>query len=504
MSSNLRAQKLELLAALQEKRKRLHKLKPKYKPTPGQSLILASRAKNIFNFSGNGGGKTTMLVQKVVASARGVDPFTGLVTKVPAKIIVVVDNSRKIDEKIIPEMRKWFTVPDEWLKRLGKPYTSRIEFDNGSQVDFYSADADPDSFEGIEATDCFVDEPISRRLYIALKRALRLKGYPCRFMFCGTAISERWLRVEVYDKWKKGLLPNTECFTLASSDNKENQADGWLEEFGASLSEAEKEVRLNGGFFETDSLALAHLFKPDRHIIPQGDFTYKKSYPCVVAVDPHTSKPHHAIMICATEGDRIIAIRGMKHKCSGTEFAAHLKKFCEGYTVVDIVCDSAGNAEGTALEGFQSFIDAVRDAGVSIRPTTYKEKSHEDLLSRMQNALAIPEETDVNGVKKPGIPKLRFLSHMKGPIEDIEQATWQKNRITGETIMKIDTGIRDNLSCLGYALATNLFADKLLQKAPVYKNVAPESVTGTPAEVADRRKGIISNRNRRMLGRHRR
>jgi hypothetical protein len=490
-----RAQKIELLAALDEKRKRQLRARPLYKPRPGQLSVLLSKAKNVFNFSGNGGGKTTLNVQMAWAIARGANPWTKERTRVPAKIIFVVDNARKIEERIIPEMRKWFDVQEGWLKRLGKPYTSRIEFDNGSVIDFYSSDADPSSFEGVEASAVLVDEPIPRPLYISLKRALRMKGHVCRFIFSGTAISQAWLRREVYEPWAKGELPDTECFRLSTEDNREHLAEGYIEDFSRVLSDAEKETRLHGGFFDSDALALAHLWKRPLHVMEASSFKYNTKWPCAVAIDPHTSKPHTAIMITSPMDNRIVAIKELRFKGNASQFAVALKEWMRGHTVIDIVSDSAGNAEGTALEGFDSFIMSLQKNGVNVRPTRFKEKSHEDLIGRLQEGLVIPQEPDQWGRTTP---KLRVLSTLTALISDIEGATFQKNRMTGETLAKIDTSVRDHLSCLGYALATNLFADKLRRAAPVYRDDIAAPVAGPPRERQAARARLISNRRVRM------
>ena len=449
-------------------------------------------------FSANGSGKTCALVHEVYWAAFGKNPVTGAITKSPCKIVVVLDASDKIGEVFIPEWKKWYDLPDDWCKKNGKPYVVEINFPNGSTLTFYSAESDPMKFEGFMADYVIIDEPLPRQLMIALRRSLRIKGSPARLLFFGTAVSQAWLRTEIYEPWAKGDLPGAECFRVGIEANRQNLADGYIENFSRGLSEAEKETRLKGGFFDSDSVALGHLWKREQHIFPVEDFTYNPKWPCVVAIDPHTSKPHTAIMITSPIGDRIFAIKELRLKGNATQFAAALKNWMQGYTVIDIVSDSAGNADGTALEGFDSFIKVLQQNGIAVRGTRFKEKSHEDLVGRLQNGLVIPEEPDQFGKK---LPKLRVLSTLTSLISDIEGATWQKNRATGETIPKIDTGIRDHLSCLGYALATGLFRDKLLHNKPIYKEHLAEAVAGTKEERTERRNSIISQRRGRMLRR---
>jgi hypothetical protein len=486
LASMTREEKETLLLALQEKRRRELLRKPKYLPNDGQRPVHLSVARERYVFSGNGSGKSTLMANEVMWALRGYNPITGERTRLPARVIIVLDTSRKNDERFIPELRKWFDVKDEWLKRMGKPYTARIQLENGSIADFYSADADPASFEGIEATHVFIDEPIRRPLWIALKRSLRIKGFPCKLLFCGTAVSEAWLRREIYEPWAKGDLEGIDCFKVGSHVNAANLAENYLADFSRSLSEAERVVRLEGGFFDTDSLALAHLWDRHTHIIPDLAFRYDSRMPCVVAIDNHSVKPHVAIMICATETGTV-AIKELRLRGTASQFAAALKPWMLGYRVIDIVCDSLGSMEGTAFEGFSSFITGLNDAGIRARATRFEEKSHEDLIDRLRNGLVIPAEADQNGQR---IPTLRVLASMKGLISDIESAGWQKNRATGEMTPKLDTSTLDFLAPFGYALATDLFYQKPHKTRPVYRSESFYGVSGDSKERTVQRRKI--------------
>lgn len=474
-------QKIERLALIEEKKKRLLASKPRYKANEGQLLVHNSSTKDRYVFSGNGSGKTTLLVNEVMAAARGVNPWTGEKTKVPAKILIILDNTRKVEERFIPEFRKWFEMEDKWLKRLGKPHTSRIELDNGSVIDFYSSDADPSSFEGIESSMVCIDEPLPRTLWVALKRSLRLRGHPCRLLFCGTAVDQAWLRKDIYEPWAKGELPEVECFRVSSHVNAANLDESYLENFSGALSDAERSVRIDGGFFDTDSQALAHLWDRSIHLVPPASFKYDSRMPCVVAVDCHSVKPHTAVMICATEEGRLLVLKELRLRATATEFAIKLKEWMNGYRVIDVVCDSLGSMEGTAFEGFTSFIDAVNQTGLfRMRPTRFEEKSHEDLIDRLRNGLGIPVNPDNFGKR---IPTLRVLSDCKGVISDVENAGWQKNRASGEVRAKLDTSALDFLSCLGYCLAVNLFYSKSAHSRPVQRVHRPlYNVTKPPKE----------------------
>lgn len=457
------------LLAREELRKRQLRAKPAYVPNAGQLPMHLSAAKERYNFSGNGSGKTTGMVNELMWALQGFNPVTKKRTRVPSKVILVVDNTRKIEEKIIPELKKWFEIKDSWLKRMGKPYTSQIALDNGSVCDIYSYEADPGSFEGVEASHVFIDEPVRKKLWVALKRSLRLKGHPCKLYFCGTAIDQAWLRRDIYEPWSKGELEGVECFRTGTEVNEDNLEEGYIKSFSQGLSESEKEVRLKGGFFDSDALALAHLWDRKKHIIPADSFKYDPMMPCVVAVDCHSVKPHTAVLLTANPDGQLIVVKELRLRATASQFAAALTPWVKGYSVLDIVCDSLGNMEGTAFEGFESFIDGFNKApvkpSVRMRATRFQEKDHEDLVDRLRQGLVVPDQPDNFGRQEP---KLKVVSHCKGTISDFEGATWQKNRITGEMRPKIDTSTLDFLAPLGYALATNLFFNKRAACKPVY------------------------------------
>ena len=453
-SSLTRADREAYLLALEERKLRRLKAKPKYKPNSGQLPVHMSRQLVRFVFSANGAGKTALLVNEVIAVMRGTNPWTGDKTALPAKIAVVVDNSVKVTEVFLPELRKWMAVDESWLKRDGKPYISRIVTDNGSQVSFFSAESDPMLFEGVQFHYVFIDEPVPRNLYVALRRSLRIKGYPCRMLFCGTAISEAWLKRDIYDVWAKGESEDVECFTVGIEVNRANLPEGYIESFGRALSDAEKEVRLKGGFFGGDGLALAHLFHRDVHLIKRSELHWDPNWPVVIGFDPHPVKKHVAIMVGADKNNRRIVLKELALKATAENFGKAVKEWIKGYRVVDMVCDSLGSQEGTGNEGFATFIEILRDkCQLPVRATRYEEKSHEDLIDRLQSGLLIPDVPDQFGKK---IPSLRIVGDCLGVISDVESACWLRTRGTEEYKPKLDTSSKDFLSATGYALAANV------------------------------------------------
>jgi hypothetical protein len=165
-------------------------------------------------------------------------------------------------------------------------------------------------------------------------------------------------------------------------------------------------------------------------------------------------------------------------KCYARDFARHLKEWFRGFRVIDIVSDSLGSSEGTSNEGFKSFIQVLREEDIQVRATTWEEKSDEDFIERIKDVLALPVEPNNFGELKP---KLNIFSHNIGIITDIENVQWLKIRNQDLFKPKLDITNKDYLSCLKYALATNLHFDKDRKKiyrrtqgAGTYGIIAPK------------------------------
>lgn len=443
-----REEKLALLDALEERRRRQAERRESYSPNSGQRPVHLSAAKLRAVFAGNGGGKTALGVHEALWAALGHNPISGANSPVPARVVVVLDKPEKVDSVWLPELKKWYTLRPEQMHKRGKPYISALTFDNGSELFFMFHDQEPMSFESLEVDFVVFDEPPPRNIFISLFRGGRKKFSNPRYLIIGTPIAASWLRTEVYEPWARGESPEVECFRYGTAANEANLADGYIQSFSRLLSEKERRIRLEGEFFDLDGLALAHLFKRDVHLIDQP--AWPQSWPTMVVIDPAMAKPHTAILLGITPEDELVYLKEMAAKVPGKEFAARLKQFYAGYRVVDIVCDSLGSSDMSGGDGILSFIQVLRDCGVRVRATTYDEKQDEAFIQLIQDALALPMEPDNFGRKEP---RLKIVRHCAGIIADIETVQWERYR--NEEIFKPKLAIskKDYLACLKYGLA---------------------------------------------------
>lgn len=444
-----KAEKLKLLDLVERKKQIKKEQRKAFTPHEGQRAIAIDKSKIRILVCGNGFGKTAYGVNEVLWRASGGNPITGLNSKVPAKIIVVLDSPQKVTDVWLPEIKKWYPLTEDQLHKQGKPFISMLTFLNGSEVRFMFHLQEELAFESIEADFVVFDEPPPRQVWVALMRAGRKKGSDPKYLLLGTPIAQPWLR-EYYVEWEKGKYPDTQFFKYSTEMNKQNLADNYLEEFTRHLTEKEKRTRIEGDFFSTDGLALADLFKRDRHVVLERMLpeTYKTAWPCVLALDPHPNKPVHACLLAASpEGTRYY-VAETAQKTIPREFGRWLQlNWLNHYNVVDIICDSSGTADFTGGEGFRSFVEVLNSMGIRVRSTTYDEKKDDQFLTRIQEGLFTPEQ---------GEPMLKFLHSCPGIVRDIENVAWKPIKGVEEYQPKLEIGNKDYLACLKYALAANL------------------------------------------------
>jgi hypothetical protein len=488
-----REQKLALLAAAEEKARRKKRSKAAFKPNAGQDPVLRSKALIRLVTSGNGAGKTTMAVVEAGWTAQGFNPLTGEHSIVPTKIIYLLDRPSKVNDKVIPELKKFFDTSGWGFHKDGTPAYRRISLPNGSEILFYFHEMEAMAFESIDGYSLVIaDEPPPRHAYIGLRRGGRSKGFKTRFLLIGTPIgpNSSWLRMEILEAWKNGD-PDIEVFNFHTDVNAANLDDGYIDNFSKALTDKEKAIRLRGEWSDLDGLALAHLFKEQVHVVanePPG--FYGGNNPCVVAIDPHPSKNHVAILLGADRDDQLYVLKELSLKMVPRLFAKELRKWMAGYRVIDIVCDNLGSSEMTGGEGFKSFISVLQEEGVRVRPTSYDEKVDAEWITRLQTALLIP--TDPNNFGQC-VPKLRFLHHCRQSISDIKNVAWQKVKNVDEYKPTLEISNKDALSCLKYALAANLFYAKPHKTKPM--RVAG-SMYGVTAPAKDRIRRRLSARMR--------
>ncbi len=495
-----REQMLAMIDLIDEQDRRARLKKDTYLPNHGQQPVHACDKPIRAVFSGNGAGKTCMLVNEALWAAQGYNPILDSYTPVPAKVIVVLDGPEKINDKWLPEIQKWYNIDvDKQCVKEGKPFYSRINFPNGSYIKFMFHEQKEMKFESIEVDFVGFDEPPPRHVYIGLMRGGRELGSDPKFLMVGTPLAAPWLRIELYEPWLNGELEDTECFRFDSDVNKENLNWAFQEKWFSKLTEKELRIRRRGEFFDLEGLALANLWDREVHIVPDHEIKWDRNWPCIIAIDPHGAKPHHAVLIGADKDNKLMILRELKEKCTPRAFAPYIKDWMNEFRVIDITYDNWGNGEGTGMEGFKTFGQIMSEEGVRMTTTSFDEKSDEAFILRLQDSLEIPDAPDNLGCK---VPKLRVSSRCSGCIMDFENVQWVKMRHIDTYKPKLDIENKDFLAAVKYGLARNLHSRKGKDKAYYRTKPMYNHTTRTQRKVQDeaqsgRGNGVLRLRPRR-------
>ncbi len=444
-------EKLRLYDLIQQK-KEIEKTKRNvFIPHEGQMPIALSKAKVRFVSAANGFGKTSYSVNELKWAMEGFNPIRNEYTKCPCTVVVVLDSPAKVKDVWTKELSKWYNLEKLQQNKNGHPYVTEWVWPNGSITKFMFHEQNDLAFESIEIDGGVIyDEIPSRNIFVALSRGQRTKGSKPFQLLIGTPTHAAWARVDLYEVWERGENSDLECFHGSTYQNEANLAEGYLESFTRLLSEDEKKVRLHGEFFDIGGLALAHLYKDSVHKVEA--FTLPQDWPCIVAIDPHGSKKHHAVLLAIDpRNGKKFVVKELALKVLAEQFAVTLLEWSRGYRIIDWICDSAGQAEMTGGNGFKSFVQVLRDCGIRVRATTYEEKDDEQWIERIRSELAIPIETDNYGQL---LPNLRIFAECQGLIKDIRNVAWLKYKNLAENKPKLDITSKDYLSCLKYALAS--------------------------------------------------
>lgn len=443
-----REEKLALIDSIEEKHRRLKKSRALYKPNLLQAKVHASPARIRLVTSANGVGKTCLAVHEAYETATLGASKARIIAghpklPVPNKIVIVLDSPDKM-ERWLEEMNKWFDTTEWQFLKNGKPYINEVVIPNGSTWKFMFHLQEPMAFESSESEAAIFDEPAPRHVFIGLQRGLRRSDHSWS-LIVGTPLAQPWMKKELYDPAIKGERTDIEVFKAGILVNKDNLGSEYIENFSKDLNEHEKRVRLHGDFAHLEGLALAEYWKPEFHCIER--FDWPRSWPCVVSVDFHPSKPCTALLLGCNKLDEFYIIKTMASKSPPSKFAEELKDFYKGYKLQEIVCDSLGSTPRTGGIDNMSFIEVMQKQGVPVRATTFKEKKEDVWVKNIQDLLLV---RDTKMGKRPG---LYVFSDLRVMIDEFESVQWARSRTGEEMRGHLDIGNKDFLSCLKYALA---------------------------------------------------
>jgi len=255
-----------------------------YKAFPHQEPFHKSEKKVRMVFGANQSGKSICSTAEGIMLSLGIHPYSKM--RVPNKGRVVANDIKKGLGEVICTLYNQY-LPMSEVKRIKKypgGEMSKIEYRNGSQVDFLTYEQDTKAFEGWTGDWVQWDEPMPREKYIASLRGLmRWKGITWGAM---TPLSEPWIYDEIYTQAGVGA-DRPDIFNFDIMDNPTLSKEE-IDDFASKLTADEREARLHGRFKHLSGLVFKEL-KPAIHFVEPFDIP--KSWTRYCAMDYHSRMP---------------------------------------------------------------------------------------------------------------------------------------------------------------------------------------------------------------------
>lgn len=435
----------------------------KYEPNPVQERVHRSSAFIRALFSGNGVGKTTACIQEGLWTSTGTHPYRQT-ARLPNTVIIVLDDSSKADTVYVTQLRKkrWYDVSKLKLEKHGRSYTQEIIFPNGSNWIFMTHEMAEDKWESIECACIIFDEPPPRFIFVALLRGMREKNMKPWIMFAGTPRGRYapWMYRQLYRPWKFGERTDIECFFGSTDDNLINLDEDTIVRWEREYTAEELMTRRHGSF-EFLSGRIFTEFSHAQHV--EDPFAWPKSWPVILAIDPHLRKNHVAVLIGIDPDKELHVILELETSLAGRRAAEFFIRAVEPYWIRNAVCDNFGSINLYQDEGSderKSFItlfnDTARRMGkprLALRATTKKEKRDAEWIEDMKDWLR--SEPDLAGQVRP---RFHIFRTCKKTIDNFESYVWDEH--TGRKADVQDPKEEplgtncDQLMCVKYGIAT--------------------------------------------------
>lgn len=447
------AQKQELLQTLKTKELiAKEKVLETFKPHSGQLEFLFSQKRITAAFSGNGWGKTTMLIIRLILAHHPElwVSFKHLFPKDFSPPTQGIGHSwfflpgfDKVED-YWNELKRW--CPPSLLPRPNKMGTSaikRLEWTNNTFTTYYSHDQDSSKAEGTNIDALFCDEPPPRSLWIAAYRGLRNnKDY--FIILAGTPISEPWLYEEVYQPWATKKDLNILVIQGATFDNPHLSKE-WIKDFEARLTDDERRTRLHGEFSHLQGRVFKE-FTRRTHV-----FAYQKwpeEWPVYCAIDPHPRKPHTVVYAGVTDDDIVVVIDELEIEGTVDELAKAMKEkeTKNGYRVVCRRIDNSGAGTDWNRDSVIAQLDRwSRENNYNVRVSPMR-KAEKDVAVSIQKIKLLLKNN-----------QLRFLENCSKTISDMELYAWQDYRHPESAgILERPRKIHDDMiDPLRYIIASN-------------------------------------------------
>jgi len=271
-------------------------------------------------FGGNRSGKTATCVMELLMQCEGWHPLQRenlekLVTEswddnvkrqcedllkrkkwirsVPVTVrVVAVDFPNGVEKFVGPEYRKWWTRADIKYDGIDNEKKRRVEWKNGSVLEFMSLDQDLDAHGGTSRDAIhFDEEPTSEHYQENLMRVLSSQGRIIGGMTAVKGIT--WIKDQIWDKFEKGDK-DIYAIKMRTEDNPIISSKTVKVIMEQCIDKDEIEIRLHGEFKARGGLVFKEYRDRTPWVVDPFAIPEEKGY-LILAIDPHTRTDHAAL-----------------------------------------------------------------------------------------------------------------------------------------------------------------------------------------------------------------
>ena len=335
----------------------------------------------------------------------------------------IVSDPTNIQEKIIPELKKWLPEGRYTTEKKGKNYEYFWKMDTGFSFDLMTYDQETKEFESVDLGWCFLDEPCPEAIYKANISRLRMGG---RMFITETPIGSN--SIFLYDE----IICNT---NNEKGKRAYVQADVWsackdipgtrgqlsrqnIELMISQYSEEDKQARIFGKYQHLTGIIFKQ-FSRKIHVIKPFDITME-NYVVWEMLDPHPRHPDAVLWVAIDRKGTIFVVDELSINVFGKfdELAQRIKNKASQFRIVKRLADPAAfNEDQHRGDSNNSLAKILSEKGLHYQKAT-KFRSTADRC--IANALNFQE---LGGfMQKP--PQLYFFDNCKQMIWEVERYRW--------------------------------------------------------------------------------
>lgn len=274
--------------------------------------------------------------------------------RVPNTGIIVSAQSRDegIVKNILPKI-KGVTAPGDYkIKNNQQGQPSALHWRTGSVTHLMSAEQDNEAFEGITLDYFWLDEPMRREIYVALKRGLmQSDGH---WWWTATLLDEPWIFEDIYIPAREGKLESVAVFE-GDTDENVHLSEEAKQEFFSILTPEEIEIRKRGKPAAMQGRVFKN-YNPEYNVVPS--FDVPSHWPTWVGIDPHTHKPHMVVFLSVSPSGDFYISNEIYHRCDINELAEHILEIESQYNIVQRLIDTSSQEEDWSKKSAREMLAA--------------------------------------------------------------------------------------------------------------------------------------------------